>query len=293
MTAKKTKMTLDYPVDLQDSGKTLGEFLRRQGLSRRLIIQLKKMPFGMCVNGEPQKTIYIIKEGDLVSVSLPDDSTEIEPNGELDVPVVFEDEHIVVFNKPFGMPVHPSIKHRTDTLANRFSYLYPHTTFRCINRLDRDTSGLCICAKDSFSANALSGSVEKTYYAAVCGEISHDGTVDAPIAREQESIITRCVREDGQRAVTHYKPIKHSAKHTLLEIQLETGRTHQIRVHMAHIGHALAGDSLYGDDKSLERQALHCGRLRFVHPISKKNVALECELPTDIEDLFDKTKENL
>ncbi len=240
----------------------------------------------MTVNGAPEKTIYIIKEGDLISVNLPSDSTEIEPNDKLNVPIVYEDGNIVVFNKPWDMPVHPSIKHRTDTLANFFSHLYPDTTFRCLNRLDRDTSGLCICAKDSFTANALSNKVEKTYFAAVCGEVLQKGTVDAPIAREQESIITRCVREDGQHAVTHYKPIKYSAKHTLLEIQLETGRTHQIRVHMAHIGHSLAGDSLYGNDESLARQALHCGKLKFVHPITKENVEIDIPLAEDIDSLF-------
>ena len=191
-------MTIDYISKKEDAGKTLGDFLRHQGLSRRLIISLKKLPYGMCVNGEPQKTVYVIKEGDFISITLPSDSTEIEPNGELKVPIIFEDDHIVVFNKPANMPVHPSIKHRTDTLANYFSYLYPNTTFRCINRLDRDTSGLCICAKTSVAANALSASVEKTYYAAVCGDVLQRGTVDAPIAREQESIIIRCVRDDGQ-----------------------------------------------------------------------------------------------
>ncbi len=280
-------MKLDYVVTADSEGKSLGEFLRRQGLSRRLIISLKKTHEGMTVNGTPQKTIYIIKEGDKVSVTLPEDETEIEPNGSLDVPIAFEDEHIVVFNKPSGMPCHPSIKHRTDTLANYFSFLYPDKTFRCLNRLDRDTSGLCICAKDSFSANALSGKVEKVYYAAVCGNICDSGTVDAPIAREHESIIIRCVRVDGQRAVTHYEPIKQTESHTLLEINLETGRTHQIRVHMAHIGHPLAGDDLYGGDASLERQALHCGRLVFAHPISGEKIAVECELPTDIMNLFE------
>lgn len=280
-------MKLDFSVLKQDEGKSLGEFLRRQGLSRRLIISLKKEPEGMTVNGTPEKTIYIIKEGDTVSVTLPDDSTEIEPNGELDVPIIFEDGHIVVFNKPYGMPCHPSIKHRSDTLANYFSFLYPDKTFRCLNRLDRDTSGLCICAKESFSANALSGGVEKTYYAAVCGKICDSGTVDAPIARERESIIIRCVRTDGQRAVTHYKPIKQTESHTLLEINLETGRTHQIRVHMAHIGHPMAGDDLYGGDASLERQALHCGRLVFVHPIRKEKIELFAPLPKDIEGLFE------
>lgn len=285
-TKKPTTMKLDYTVTPDFEGRPLGDFLRKCGISRRLIIALKKTPDGMTVNGENAKTIQLLNSGDRVSITLPDDTTEIEPNGDLDVPIIFEDEHIVVFNKPANMPCHPSIKHRTDTLANYFSFLYPDKTFRCLNRLDRDTSGLCICAKDSFSANALSGKVEKTYFAAVCGIITQSGTVDAPIARERESIITRCVRSDGQRAVTHYKPIKQSETHTLLEIRLETGRTHQIRVHMAHILHPLSGDDLYGGDSATKRQALHCGRLGFIHPICGEEVLLECELAEDIASLF-------
>lgn len=280
-------MKLDYLATSADQSKTLGDFLRTKGLSRRLVVSLKRVPNGITVNGLHEKTVYILKEGDKVSLNLPDDTTEIEPNSELCVPVVFEDENIVVFNKPHGMPCHPSIKHRTDTLANYFSFLYPDKTFRCLNRLDRDTSGLCICAKDSFSANAVSGKAEKIYYAAVCGEILESGTVNAPIAREQESIIIRCVREDGQRAVTHYRPIKRARGFTLLEIELETGRTHQIRVHMAHIGHALAGDSLYGDDRTISRQALHCGKLSFPHPITNEKITVFAPLPKDIEGLFE------
>ncbi|MBQ8623195.1 MAG: RluA family pseudouridine synthase [Oscillospiraceae bacterium] len=279
-------MTFDYIVAKKDDGRQLGEFLSDCGLSHRLITSLKRTVNGMTVNGERAKTIAVLHEGDKVCINLPEDKTEIEPNGELCAPIVFEDEHIVVFDKPASMPCHPSIKHRLDTLANYFSFLYPDKTFRCINRLDRDTSGLCICAKDSFAATALSKCVEKTYFAAVCGVVLSGGTIDAPIAREQESIIIRCVREDGQRAVTHYKPIRHSNRHTLLEINLETGRTHQIRVHMAHIGHPLAGDGLYGGDASLERQGLHCGRLEFVHPITKEKVELFAPLPKDIEGLF-------
>lgn len=285
-TKKQTKMKLDYTVTPDFEGRSLGEFLKNCKLSRRLIIALKRTPDGMMINGESAKTIYLLKRGDRVSVTLPDDSTQIEPNSELRVPILFEDEHIIIFNKPAQMPCHPSIKHRTDTLANYFAYLYPDKTFRCINRLDRDTSGLCICAKDSFSANALSGKVEKTYFAAVGGLVSQSGTVDAPIARERESIITRCVRSDGQRAVTHYRPIARTDSHTLLEIRLETGRTHQIRVHMAHILHPLSGDSLYGGDSKMQRQALHCARLEFIHPISNEKITVECPIAEDIMGLF-------
>lgn len=280
-------MKLEYIVSTDQDGLKLEEFLRKHcSVSRKLLISLKSVENGITKNGVHAKTIDTVNTGDLIELELPTDKTEIEPNPELFVPIVFEDEHIVVFNKPANMPCHPSIKHRTDTLANYFTHLYPDTVFRCINRLDRDTSGLCICAKDAFSANALSKNVEKTYFAAVSGVISDSGKVDAPIAREKESIITRVVREDGDRAVTNFEPICHSKTHTLLKIKLETGRTHQIRVHMSYIGHPLSGDSLYGGDGLLPRQALHCGELEFIHPITRESVRLSCPVPEDILTLF-------
>lgn len=272
----------NFIVSAEDVGKSLAEFLKSKGISRKTIIALKKTPDGLMINGAHAKSISILKSDDVISITLPSDTTEIDPNAELNVPIIYKDDFIIVFNKPSGMPCHPSIKHRTDTLANYFSYLYPEKTFRCLNRLDRDTSGLSLCAKDSVTANHLSGKISKVYYAIASGIIAEAGTINAPIARERESIITRCVREDGQQAITHYKPIKSTSTHTLLEIHLETGRTHQIRVHLSHIGHSLAGDSLYGSDTSLSRQALHCGKIEFIHPITNESISLESDLPSDM-----------
>lgn len=264
-----------------DNNTTVGFFLSKNKVSKRLVTKLKRVPDGIMKNGEHCRTIDLLKEGDVVEISINDDK-KLEANGELDVKIAFENDGFVVFDKPPLMPVHPSIKHQGDTLGNFFAYKYPNLTFRPVNRLDRDTSGLCVVAKNSFYATALQFSVSKTYYAVVTGKITEAGTIDAPIAREQESIIKRIVSSDGQRAVTHYKPLKSDENHTLMEISLETGRTHQIRVHFSYIGHALAGDGLYGNESDLiSRQALHCGRLDITLP-DGEILTVKSELPEDM-----------
>ena len=201
--------------------------------------------------------------------------------------IVYRDRDVLVVNKPAGMPVHQSVRHRDDTLANYFAYLFPELTFRAVNRLDKDTSGLCIIAKNPHAANIMQNCAEKTYYAAVHGVTDESGVIDAPIAREGESIIRRCVRSDGRRAVTLYRRIACNGRYSLLEIKLETGRTHQIRVHFSHIGHPLAGDDMYGgglDD--IGRQALHCGKMSFNDPLTGEPVTVSSEIPEDIKALF-------
>lgn len=237
-------------------------------------------------NGQAVRSIDTVYNGDEIILSLADESF-LEPNGSLNVPVAFENESLIIFDKTGEMPVHPSIKHQGDTLGNYFAYLYPELTFRPVNRLDKDTSGLCVVAKDSFAAKLLQGCCKKIYYAAVHGKIDESGTINAPIARERESIILRCVLEDGQEAVTHYKRIKMNQKYSLAEINLETGRTHQIRVHFSHIGHPLAGDDMYGGYRTdISRQALHCGEISFKDPVSGENITVRSEIPEDIEKIF-------
>lgn len=237
-------------------------------------------------NGQTVRSIDTVYNGDEIILSLTDESF-LEPNGLLKVPVAFENESLIIFDKTGGMPVHPSIKHQGDTLGNYFAYLYPELTFRPVNRLDKDTSGLCVVAKDPFAAKLLQGCCKKIYYAAVHGNIDESGTINAPIARERESIILRCVREDGQEAVTHYKRIKMNPHYSLAEINLETGRTHQIRVHFSHIGHPLAGDDMYGGYRSdISRQALHCGEISFKDPVSGEQITVKSEIPEDIEKIF-------
>lgn len=257
----------------------------RKGVSKRLLTKLKRQEGGITCGGKLIRSIDTVAPGDVLVLRI-DDSSFLEPNSSLSVPVVYEDDSLVVFDKPSGMPVHPSIKHQGDTLGNCFAAMYPDLTFRPVNRLDRDTSGLCLVAKDAHAANLLQGSFGKVYYAAVHGITDTEGTIDAPIARERESIILRCVRSDGQSAVTHYKRIACNDKYSLEEIRLETGRTHQIRVHFAHIGHPLAGDDMYGglrDD--IGRQALHCGELTFTAPMTGESVTVRSPLPEDIAEL--------
>lgn len=251
-----------------------------------MLTKLKREENGITRNGTVIRTVDTVCNGDVIILKI-NDSSFLEPNSKLNVPVAFENEHLVIFDKPAGMPVHPSIKHQGDTLGNYFSALYPELTFRPVNRLDRDTSGLVVVAKSAFSANILQKSCTKTYYAVVSGITDISGTINAPIARERESIIVRCVRSDGQPAVTHYRRIAHNEKYSLLEITLETGRTHQIRVHFSHIGHALAGDDLYGGKREdISRQALHCGIISFRNPLTDDIITIKSAIPDDMKNLM-------
>ena len=216
------------------------------------------------------------------------DETSIEPNPSLRVPIVFEDRDAVVFDKPVNMPVHPSVLHRDDTLGNCFAHLYPDVTYRPVNRLDKDTSGLCVIAKNAYAAPIIAKSLQKVYTAAVTGILDCGGTIDAPIGRCDGSIIGREVRSDGQKAVTHYTVLDRSEDATLVRVTLENGRTHQIRVHFAHIGHPLVGDTLYGTASELiPCQALHCSEMTFSTPSSGK-VALHSEPRNDMINIFRK-----
>lgn len=262
-------MAVEIIITSSENEKKLGDVLRSRGISRRLITRLKRTEKGITRKGEVIRTIDPVCEGDIIVLN-EHDETKLEPNASLNVEVLYQDEQLIVFNKPPFMPVHPSIKHQGDTLGNYFSSICKGLTFRPVNRLDRDTSGCVIVAKTQFAARALQQTYEKTYYA-ICHGIfeEDDGIIDAPIAREQESIIKRCVRNDGQAAVTRYKVLERSDKYSLLKLKIENGRTHQIRVHMAYIGHPIAGDDLYGGSmEDYSRQALHCGDIEFTHPIS-------------------------
>ena len=260
---------------------TLQKFLtEKKGVSKRLLTKLKRIPMGITRNGSLIRSIDTVYNGDIIILKLNDEKF-LEPNPKMKVPVAFENDDVIIFEKPAGMPVHPSIKHQGDTLGNFFASIYPNLTFRPINRLDCNTSGLCAVAKNSYGASHYQEKIKKTYYAVAEGITEESGTINAPIAREKESIILRCVREDGQNAVTHYKRLLFNEKYSLLEINLETGRTHQIRVHMAYIGHSLAGDDMYGGKTDIiKRQALHCGIMKFEDKIIKS------QLSSDILNIF-------
>lgn len=255
-------------------------------VSKRLLTKLKQVENGITVNGIHKRVVDRIVCGDIIELKI-EDNGFLEGNPTLFVPKAFENENLVVYDKPVGMPVHPSIKHQGDTLGNCFAADYPNLKFRPVIRLDRDTSGLCIIAKNPYSAALLQSSIQKKYYAVVQGKPQDNGTIDLPIARECDSIIKRVVREDGQRAVTHYRTICGNDKFTLVEVTLETGRTHQIRVHFSHIGYPLAGDDLYGGDMLyIKNQALHCGQLIFTEPVTGERITVNSEIRDDMKKLI-------
>lgn len=283
---------LELAVGSEENGLTAAAFLRRHGFSQRMISSLK-FSGGITYDGEVLRGIDPVYEGEVIRVVI-EDSGGAEPNPDVRAEIVYEDEDAVVFEKPAGIPVHQSFGHLNDTLANLFSAMYPDCAFRAINRLDKNTTGLCVCAKNRLAASLLAGNVSKIYYAAVDGDIAEAGEIDAPIARVSESIILREVREiskGGQPAVTLYKPILRKNGRTLLEIRLKTGRTHQIRVHFSHIGYPLCGDDMYGGDcADISRQALHCGEVWFTSPVSGKAVSLKSEIPEDMKKLMENRK---
>lgn len=271
----------------KDHGKKLGDVLRERGFSRKLITKLKRTEQGILRGQSPVRTVDTVFCGDEI-ILRESETGGAKPNCELKAEVLFEDEHLAVFNKPPSMPCHESIKHRGDTLSNLFAAHCPDTVFRCVNRLDRDTSGCVIVAKSAFCANALQKSCEKTYYGITEGMTLCGGRICAPIAREKESIIKRCVRNDGQYAATVFCTVARNGKYSLLRFILETGRTHQIRCHMAHIGHALTGDDMYGKKSELiSRQALHCGKVTFTHPVTQERITVTAPLPKDMLSLLE------
>ncbi len=266
----------------------LGSYLRQYaGFSAQLLRRLKAVPDGIMRAGQHLRTVDPVRSGDIILLHLPEQCAH-EPNPALQVSAAYESAQVLVCEKPAGMPSHPSMLHRRDTLANWFAAYEPDCGFHLLNRLDRNTSGLCLIAKTAYAAHALSGKVQKRYYALVRPGLHGSGTVDAPIARERESVITRCVRADGKPAVTHYRVLRETARCTLLELTLETGRTHQIRVHLAHIGYPLLGDSLYGGDCTLlQAHALHCGLVQFPEPETGAEIRVTSPLRNDMQQLLD------
>lgn len=283
---------LNYTIEKEFDGKRIMEYLRgKLHFSSRLVKLLKKQTDGIMLNSSHARTIDIISCGDVLEINIPDDEVPAQAS-EVTAPIVYADDDVIVFNKPAFMPVHPTRNHQGDTLANVYAaYLAQKglsAAFRPINRLDRDTTGLVVCGINQYSASRLTGNIEKVYYAVACGRIEGEGTIDAPIARCDERLITRMVSDDGDRAVTHWTATQNNGDtETLLRITLETGRTHQIRVHFSHIGYPLVGDTMYGTaDDRISRQALHCAQVEFVHPVSGEKIALKTDIPDDMKKLM-------
>ncbi len=274
---------------------TVKTVLLSLGYSSQNLIQLKKNPEGISVNGNFCFLNHRLIPGDLLTVRIFENtSSQKIPPVDLPLDIIYEDEDLLVVNKPAGMPIHPSLKNYDNSLANGLSWYFEEQQkpfiFRCINRLDRDTSGLTIIAKHMVSAGILSSMVsrreiQREYLSIAKGIVTpSEGTITAPIARKESSIIERAVDfQRGEHAVTHYRVLKTHKEHSLLSLHLETGRTHQIRVHMKYIGYPLIGDYLYYPDMQLiNRQALHSHRLTFRHPITGMPLEFVSELPEDM-----------
>ena len=249
---------------------TMKDYLRHRGLSVTLV---KKAKYGgIHLNGEVVTVRAEVNLGDLIEIYAEDNVSEGIPPMDIPLTVLYEDEDILAVDKPTDMPTHPSKGNNLPTLANAvMGYYGGDFVFRSVNRLDRDTSGIVIIAKNQFSAGALSSTMKKgmwnkKYHALVSGiPTEKSGVIDAPIERVEESNIKRMVRDDGKRAITEYSVIEEYEKDCLCELHLLTGRTHQIRVHMAHIGHPLVSDFLYGTPSDKEYY-LRCKEISFPHP---------------------------
>lgn len=279
---------LCYLVPAQCEGARLTVFLREQGVTAGTIKAVKYRGGGFFADGVPVHTDHVVRAGERIAFALPPEASDGVTPEPMELCVAYEDDFAAVVDKPAGLAVHPTLNYPAGTLANGWAYRMRQrgepAVFRPVNRLDKNTSGLVLCAKNAFAAPALAATADKRYVALVQGRLEPPcGQIDAPIGRRGDSIIGRCVRPDGKPSATRYRVLAQSGAVSLVLCRLLTGRTHQIRVHMAHIGHPLAGDSLYGGDTGLlARHALHCAALRFRHPVSGESVEVCSPLPEDL-----------
>lgn len=294
-------MKFTWTVSEKES--SLKSFLNEQGVSRRLLAKIKFQGGTLFVNGKVENTRFGVKPNDVVKIIIPDEGeheTMLPFESELDI--VFEDEHLLIVNKPSGVATIPSQYHKNGTMANYVKYYYNQQGYvnrviHVITRLDRDTTGLMLFAKHGFAHAMMdkqlqSGELKKFYGALVGGDIDtleDSARIDLPIGREETSIIQRRVIETGQHAITDYKLDAKNDGIAKVSIQLHTGRTHQIRVHFSHLGCPLIGDSLYGGEmtKGIDRQALHCERLEFRHPFTNEMLVFKAPLPEDMQQFLD------
>jgi 23S rRNA pseudouridine1911/1915/1917 synthase len=294
------QFVLTKKVGKEDSGKMLREFLtNKSGLSRRAITAIKKGG-DFLVNRQSVTVRYMITEGDVVDIIFPKEEASpglIPESVPLDI--IYEEDAFLVINKPADLQTVPSIRNWIKSVANGVVYYLQNNglaaTAHMVTRLDRDTSGLVLVAKhgflhEYFTRMRKNGDLTREYIAIIHGHLSKkEGTIDAPIGRKDGSIIERCVRPDGKPAITHYKVLEETSDNSFVSVVLETGRTHQIRVHFSNLGHPLVGDDLYGGKKeAIARQALHCHKLHLYHPITLAPMTFTAPLPEDMASLVRK-----
>ena len=294
---------ISYIVDEVDDGEKIRNYLKYKcNLSSRFC-RSAALNKNILVNGEIVKLSYILKSGDKIEINLKkEENQDIEPE-KMDLDVIYEDSDIIIINKPPNLVVHPTKSHQSGTLANGVLYHFREngdsSIVRLVSRLDMNTSGLIIIAKNQFTHMALQrdmteGKVDKIYRAICHNKMENsEGTIDLPIYASEESKPRRIIDERGQRSITHYKVIEELNNATYIELKLETGRTHQIRVHAASIGHPLLGDPVYGPKNSKIKctgQTLHARKLGFIHPTTKEYVEFNSELPQYFVEILGKLK---
>lgn len=287
---------MEITYTIEENNKTIKQILKeRLFISDRLLTFLKKNSLILYNNDKITNLNILARLNSTVTVDLnfEEDNNNIVPI-KMDLKIIYEDEALLIIDKPAGIPVHPSILHYTNSLSNGVKYYFDSINLkkkiRPVNRLDRNTSGIVIFAKNQYIQECLIHQMQtkefkKTYLAVVEGHLKKlNGTIDAPITRKENSIIERCVAENGEKSITHYKVLKQNFEknYDIVECLLETGRTHQIRVHLSYIAHPLIGDTLYGNNsKYISRQALHAYKVEFIHPITNKLTQFTSDLPKD------------
>lgn len=286
-----------FNYTIQENNKSVKQILiENLNFSRRLTVRLEKNE-KVYLNNKPVRLRKRVYYGDIITVLFDDDEKdEYEP---VDIPlnILYEDSSFLIVDKPPFMVVHPTLSHFNDTLANGIRYYFDKkdikSKIRLVNRLDMNTSGIVIIAKSSYVHNEMSKQmkdniIEKYYYAICEGTILEDkATINAPIARLKEDDIVRVVDSSGKECITHFEVKERFNEMTLVRIKLETGRTHQIRVHMKHLRHPLVGDTLYNRKSELiSRQALHCSEMSFVHPFTKEKIIVKANLPQDFLNIL-------
>ena len=288
-------MKLEYVVNDKDKGKTINEILINNfHFSTRLLNKLIKNKL-IYKNNFIADTRFLVNTNDLIIIDLgiKEDNSNIVPN-EMDLNIIYEDDWLLVINKPAGIPVHPSILHYEDSLSNGVKYHFDkiglNKKIRPVNRLDLNTSGIVVFAKceyiqEELSRQMIDNTFEKIYLCLVNGILKEkSGIINLPISRKDGSIIEREINDTGKASVTHYKVLKEFKNYSLVQCKLETGRTHQIRVHLKAIGHPLLGDTLYGSSSNLiNRQALHSYKTSFIHPITKEPLTFIADIPKDFK----------
>ncbi len=289
-------MEINY--EIKNNTQTINSILQNElKISSRLLYKLIKLN-KIELNHKPCDTRKTGNLEDTITVNFDyeEDNSNIVPT-KMDLNIIFEDDWLLVVNKPAGIAIHPSVLHYSDSLCNGIRFYFDKIglkkKIRPVNRLDLNTSGLVVFAKCEYIQECLINQMKnnqfKKEYLAVCDGIFNEksGTINLPIARKENSIIERCISENGQTAITHYEVLKEFDNYSLVKCSLETGRTHQIRVHMSAIGHPLLGDTLYGSISDLiNRQALHCYNLQFIHPVYNNDLNFFGDLPNDFK-IFD------